>query len=124
MSISESVLNNQDKFVNRHIGPDEGQIKEMLDVVGVNSLDQLINETIPSQIKLNKKLKLEEPLSEYKFLENLKSVSSKNKIYKSYIGMGYYPTITPQVILRNVLENPGWYTQYTPYQAEISQGRL
>lgn len=124
MSISESVLNNQDKFVNRHIGPDEGQIKEMLDVVGVNSLDQLINETIPSQIRLNKKLKLEEPLSEYKFLENLKSVSSKNKIYKSYIGMGYYPTITPQVILRNVLENPGWYTQYTPYQAEISQGRL
>ncbi|MBK8381910.1 MAG: aminomethyl-transferring glycine dehydrogenase [Ignavibacteria bacterium] len=124
MSISESVLNNQDKFVNRHIGPDEVQVKEMLDVVGVNSLDQLINETIPSQIKLNKKLKLEEPLSEYKFLENLKSVSSKNKIYKSYIGMGYYPTITPQVILRNVLENPGWYTQYTPYQAEISQGRL
>ncbi len=124
MSISESVLNNQDKFVNRHIGPDEVQVKEMLDVVGVNSLDQLINETIPSQIKLNKKLKLEEPLSEFKFLENLKSVSSKNKIYKSYIGMGYYPTITPQVILRNVLENPGWYTQYTPYQAEISQGRL
>ena len=124
MSISESVLNNQDKFVNRHIGPDEVQVKEMLDVVGVNSLDQLINETIPSQIRLNKKLKLEEPLSEYKFLENLKSVSSKNKIYKSYIGMGYYPTITPQVILRNVLENPGWYTQYTPYQAEISQGRL
>ena len=124
MSISVSVLNNQDKFVNRHIGPDEVQVKEMLDVVGVNSLDQLINETIPSQIRLNKKLKLEEPLSEFKFLENLKSVSSKNKIYKSYIGMGYYPTITPQVILRNVLENPGWYTQYTPYQAEISQGRL
>ena len=124
MSISESVLNNQDKFVNRHIGPDEVQVKEMLDVVGVNSLDQLINETIPSQIRLNKKLKLEEPLSEFKFLENLKSVSSKNKIYKSYIGMGYYPTITPQVILRNVLENPGWYTKYTPYQAEISQGRL
>lgn len=124
MSISVSVLNNQDKFVNRHIGPDEVQVKEMLDVIGVNSLDQLINETIPSQIRLNEKLKLEEPLSEYKFLENLKSVSSKNKIYKSYIGMGYYPTITPQVILRNVLENPGWYTQYTPYQAEISQGRL
>lgn len=124
MSISVSVLNNQDKFVNRHIGPDETQVKEMLDVVGVTSLDQLINETIPSKIRLNKRLQLDEALSEYKFLENLKSLSSKNKIYKSYIGMGYYPAITPQVILRNVLENPGWYTQYTPYQAEISQGRL
>jgi glycine dehydrogenase len=115
---------NYDEFVNRHIGPDEAQIKEMLEVTGVNSLDQLIDETIPSQIKLSKKLELDKAVSEYKFLQNLKEIADKNKIYKSYIGMGYNPTITPKVIQRNILENPGWYTQYTPYQAEISQGRL
>ncbi len=119
-----SVLNEQDKFVNRHIGPGETQVKEMLEVVGVTSLDKLIDETIPSKIRLKNNLRLDDALSENKFLEHLKAVAAKNKICKSYIGMGYYPTITPQVILRNVLENPGWYTQYTPYQAEISQGRL
>lgn len=124
MSISMSVLNEQDKFVNRHIGPDQTQVKEMLEVIGVTSLDKLIDETIPSKIRLKNNLCLDDALSENKFLEHLKAVAEKNKIYKSYIGMGYYPTITPQVILRNVLENPGWYTQYTPYQAEISQGRL
>lgn len=115
---------NYDEFVNRHIGPDEAQIKEMLEVTGVSSLDQLIDETIPSQIKLKKKLELDKAVSEYKFLQNLKEIADKNKIFKSYIGMGYNPTITPKVIQRNILENPGWYTQYTPYQAEISQGRL
>ena len=115
---------NYDKFVNRHIGPDENQIKEMLEVTGAATLDQLIDETIPQQIRLTKETGLEKAVSEYKFLQNLKAIAEKNKIYKSYIGMGYYPTIVPQVILRNILENPGWYTQYTPYQAEISQGRL
>jgi len=119
-----NILNHPDKFENRHIGPNELEIKDMLQVVGVNSLEQLIEETIPSKIKLKSELKLDEPLSEYKFIENLKKIADKNKVFKSYIGMGYYPTILPAVIQRNILENPGWYTQYTPYQAEISQGRL
>ncbi|MBL8007704.1 MAG: aminomethyl-transferring glycine dehydrogenase [Ignavibacteria bacterium] len=115
---------NPDIFMNRHIGPDEAQVKEMLEVIGINSLDELINETIPSDIRISDPLNLDEPLSENKFLEKLKTIAEKNKIYKTYTGMGYYPVITPSVILRNILENPGWYTQYTPYQAEISQGRL
>ncbi len=119
-----NILKHPDHFVNRHIGPDKEEIEEMLQVIGVDSLEQLIKETIPSKIRLDNDLKLDEPLSEYKFLENLKNVAEKNKVFKSYIGMGYYPTILPAVIQRNILENPGWYTQYTPYQAEISQGRL
>jgi len=115
---------NPDKFVNRHIGPDDKEINEMLEVIGASTLDELIDETIPSQIRLKEKLNLDEPVSEYEFLQNLKEIAGKNKLFRSYIGMGYYPTITPPVILRNILENPGWYTQYTPYQAEISQGRL
>ncbi len=117
-------LENPDRFVNRHIGPDEKEVNEMLKVVNASSLDELINETIPQQIRLKNELTLDEPVSEYEFLKNLRKTASRNKVYKSYIGMGYYPTITPPVILRNILENPGWYTQYTPYQAEISQGRL
>ena len=115
---------NPDKFVYRHLGPDEKEINEMLEVIGTSSLDELISETIPQQIRNTGEMKLDEPLSEYKFLQNLKRTASKNKVFKSYIGMGYYPSIVPQVIQRNILENPGWYTQYTPYQAEISQGRL
>ncbi len=117
-------IKNTDRFVDRHIGPNSDEIKEMLDVVGADSLEKLISETIPRDIRLKQKLILTEPLSEYKFLQTLKEIAAKNKVYKSYIGMGYYPAITPAVIQRNVLENPGWYTQYTPYQAEISQGRL
>ncbi len=117
-------FNHSDQFEARHIGPSGTEINEMLKVIGVSSLDNLIDETVPSQIKLSKKLKLNEPLSEYDFIEHLKKIASKNKVFKSYIGMGYNPTITPPVIQRNILENPGWYTQYTPYQAEISQGRL
>jgi glycine dehydrogenase len=113
-----------DKFVNRHIGPDSKQTEEMLDLVGAGSLDQLINETIPSNIRLKEKMTLDEPLTEYWFIEKLKKIARKNKVYKSYIGMGYYNTTMPAVIQRNILENPGWYTQYTPYQAEIAQGRL
>lgn len=111
-------------FVSRHIGPGHSQIKEMLEVVGSESLDELINETVPAAIRMQKDLELPAPLGEYAYLEKLKKTLLANKLYKSFIGMGYYETMTPLVILRNVLENPGWYTSYTPYQAEIAQGRL
>ena len=113
-----------DIFESRHIGPSKEDIKEMCSVCGVSSVDELIDETVPSNIRLKNKLKLDEPLSEYEFINLIQSVASKNKVFKSYIGMGYNPTILPSVIQRNILENPGWYTQYTPYQAEIAQGRL
>jgi glycine dehydrogenase len=119
-----NIFEHPDNFVNRHVGPGQGEVKAMLDAIGVASIDQLINETIPSSIRLKKELQLSEPVTEYRFLENLKKIAEKNQVFKSYIGMGYYNTITPAVIQRNILENPGWYTQYTPYQAEISQGRL
>lgn len=113
-----------DKFVNRHLGSNDEEISEMLKVIGVDSIEKLIDETIPPNIRLKKDLNLPEPLTEYQFLKKLKKIASRNKVYKSFIGMGYYGTILPPVIQRNILENPGWYTQYTPYQAEISQGRL
>ncbi len=113
-----------DKFIDRHIGPGEAEINEMLKTVGVSSLDELIEQTIPKEIRLDNKLELPEALSEFEYLEKIKEIASKNKIFKSYQGLGYYPTILPKAIQRNILENPGWYTQYTPYQAEISQGRL
>ena len=111
-------------FLHRHIGPSEQETKEMLKEIGAGSLNQLIEETLPHQIKLEKELQLDPPMTEKEFLDYISLVAQKNKIAKSYIGQGYYPTITPAVIQRNILENPGWYTQYTPYQAEISQGRL
>lgn len=113
-----------DKFADRHIGPGKDEIDEMLNTIGAGSLEALVEETVPSSIRLENGLKLSEPLSEYQFLKELKEIAKKNKVFKSYIGMGYYNTILPAVIQRNILENPGWYTQYTPYQAEISQGRL
>ncbi len=113
-----------DKFENRHIGPKDNELPEILKTIGVSSIDQLIEETIPKHIMLKDELKLDLQLSEYELISRLKSLANKNKVFKSYIGLGYYPTITPEVIKRNVLENPGWYTQYTPYQAEIAQGRL
>ena len=112
------------EFPNRHIGPDEIETQEMLKVIGEKSVDDLIDKTVPSSIRMKEELKLPEAMSEYEYLQHIKNVSLKNKLFKSYIGQGYYDTITPSVILRNVFENPGWYTQYTPYQAEISQGRL
>ena len=118
------IYEHPDKFVDRHIGVNEEDIEHMLNVIGVDSLETLINETIPPQIRLKDKLKLDESVTEYRFIENLKKLAKTNKVYKSYIGMGYNPTRIPSVIQRNILENPGWYTQYTPYQAEISQGRL
>ncbi len=117
-------INHYDKFMWRHIGPREDDVKLMLDEIGVASLEELIDRTVPSDIRLEEELKIEGALSETEFLEHIWNIASKNKLFKNYIGLGYYPTKTPSVILRNILENPGWYTQYTPYQAEISQGRL
>lgn len=112
------------EFTGRHIGPTENEASEMLQVIGVNTLDELIDKTIPKNIRLDGDLNINAPLSEFDYLSNLKRTASKNKVFKSYIGQGYYDTITPSPILRNLFENPGWYTQYTPYQAEIAQGRL
>ena len=113
-----------DKFVNRHNGVSNKDLPEMLKAIGVTSLDQLIDEAVPDKIRLKKDMDVPEAVTEYDFLSDLERTAGKNKVYKSYIGMGYNGTITPSVILRNVFQNPGWYTQYTPYQAEISQGRL
>ncbi|MEJ0054705.1 MAG: aminomethyl-transferring glycine dehydrogenase [Bacteroidota bacterium] len=113
-----------EKFESRHIGPDARQVAEMLGVVKAASIDALIEQTVPANIRLKKALNLPPAKSEFEFLREFKKTISKNKIYKSFIGTGYYNTITPGVILRNILENPGWYTAYTPYQAEIAQGRL
>lgn len=114
----------QDRFVSRHIGPREHEINEMLKAVGVESMEELLEQTIPENIRLKQPLKLSEGLSERKYYRRILELAAKNKVFNTYIGMGYYDTITPAVILRNVLENPAWYTSYTPYQAEISQGRL
>jgi len=113
-----------DRFTRRHIGPSENEIKQMLDKIGVSSVDELIEQTIPASIRLKKPLALPAGLSEYEYHQHLKAVGAKNKTFRTYIGLGYYGTIIPPVIQRNVLENPGWYTAYTPYQAEIAQGRL
>lgn len=113
-----------EKFEQRHIGPNEQELKSMLKTIGVDSITQLIEETVPAAIRLKKELVLPAAKTEGEFLAEFKRVASKNKIYRSLIGLGYYGTITPPVILRNVMENPGWYTAYTPYQAEIAQGRL
>ena len=116
--------NGYNLFSKRHMGPSESETRSMLESLDLSSMDDLIEQTVPSSIRLKTPLKLPEPLSEYKFLEELKKTAKKNKVHKSYIGLGYYDCLTPGVIQRNIFENPGWYTQYTPYQAEISQGRL
>ncbi|GHN01458.1 glycine dehydrogenase (decarboxylating) [Cytophagales bacterium WSM2-2] len=113
-----------EKFESRHNAPDASQIEAMLKIVKAKSVDELIDQTIPAKIRLKKPLNLPSAQSEYEFLKGFKALASKNKIFKSYIGTGYYNCITPGVVLRNVLENPGWYTAYTPYQAEIAQGRM
>ncbi|WP_303318186.1 aminomethyl-transferring glycine dehydrogenase [Flavivirga abyssicola] len=115
---------NTNAFALRHIGPRENDQNLMLKTLGVDSLDQLIYETIPDDIRLKNGLNLEAPMTEHDYLLHIHELSKKNKAYKTYIGLGYHPTILPAVIQRNILENPGWYTAYTPYQAEISQGRL
>src|SRR5437868_14068590 len=113
-----------DRFVDRHIGPDSRDIEEMLAVLGVRNLDELIDRTVPASIRLQRALDLPPGRSEFGLLREVSEIAAKNQIFRSYIGMGYSDTVTPAVIQRNVLENPGWYTQYTPYQPEISQGRL
>lgn len=119
-----SSLDQSKDFITRHIGPQDEDIQSMLEVIGVSSVDKLIDETIPESIREHEKLALETSCTEQKGLKDLRELANKNTVNKSYIGMGYYETIVPPVIQRNVLENPGWYTAYTPYQPEISQGRL
>jgi len=113
-----------DKFVDRHNGPRISDVTAMLEKIGASSVDELIAQTVPAAIRLKKPLNLPSGMSEYQYHKHLRSVAAKNHVFKTYIGLGYYNTIVPAVIQRNILENPGWYTAYTPYQAEISQGRL
>ena len=115
---------NTSDFSLRHIGTKQKNETHMLKTIGVDSLEQLIHETIPNDIKLKNPLTLDKPLSEYDYLNHIHALGNENKLFKNYIGLGYHPTITPAVIQRNIFENPGWYTAYTPYQAEIAQGRL
>ena len=118
------LKSSQRDFIRRHIGPSEEDQNKMLNELGFKSLDDLISKTVPENILLKEDLDIGEPNSEYEALRKLKAISKKNKIYSNFIGMGYYGTFTPYVILRNILENPGWYTSYTPYQPEVAQGRL
>ena len=115
---------NQNEFFSRHVGPREHEVTEMLHTIGVQSLDELIDQTVPENIRSHSSLGLSAPKSEYEILHELRAIAKKNIVLKSYLGQGYYNCITPAVIQRNIFENPGWYTQYTPYQPEISQGRL
>ncbi len=126
MSVAHpSTMNSIDPpFSSRHIGPRQAEWPSMLKSIGCDSLDQLIDQTVPQSIRLPRLLKLPQARSEAEALNDLRAIAAENQVYRSFIGQGYYDTITPPVILRNILENPGWYTQYTPYQAEISQGRL
>jgi glycine dehydrogenase len=113
-----------DAFALRHLGPRENDLQNMFKTIGVETLDQLISETVPSAIRLKKDLDLDAAMTEYEYLSHIQELGKKNRVFKSYIGLGYHPTIIPAVIQRNIFENPGWYTAYTPYQAEIAQGRL
>src|ERR1700722_20881837 len=113
-----------ESFSTRHIGPDPTERDAMMKATGAASLDALIEEAIPQRIRLSRPLGVPPGQSEHEFLRDLRSLAARNQLFKSYLGLGYSDCITPSVILRNVLENPGWYTPYTPYQAEIAQGRL
>lgn len=113
-----------DKFVSRHNGPRENEVAQMLAKIGVSSIDELISQTVPPNIRLKQPLRVAPAMSEFQYSKHLKALGKKNKVFRTYIGLGYYNNILPAVIQRNVLENPGWYTAYTPYQAEIAQGRL
>src|SRR6185437_10622691 len=111
-------------FIPRHIGPSDADQRAMLEVLGYDSLDALIDATVPAGIRLKRSLAIHAPMTEYEALANLRAIAKRNQICRSYLGLGYSDCVTPPVIQRNVLENPGWYTAYTPYQAEIAQGRL
>jgi len=124
MNTSNSLLKHDDCFAQRHIGPRSQEQKEILNFLGFSTIDDLIHATVPRQIRMTRSLALGAGQSEFELLQDLKVIAAENKIFRSFIGMGYSDCITPPVIQRNILENPGWYTQYTPYQAEISQGRL
>ncbi|MEN9778526.1 MAG: hypothetical protein RJB04_2281, partial [Verrucomicrobiota bacterium] len=119
-----SLSQHPDSFAHRHIGPRPDEWDAMAQACGHASLDALVAAAVPALIRRNDLMSLPQPLGETAALGRLRSIAAKNQVYKSYIGLGYHDTITPPVIQRNILENPGWYTQYTPYQAEISQGRL
>ncbi len=121
---ANSVLDNSDAFVNRHIGPRQSDIELMLEELGLDSLEELVSLSAPNAIRMKRPLQLDAAMSEQAILDDLRSMAAKNEVYRSYIGMGYYGCVTPSVIQRNVLENPAWYTHYTPYQPEIAQGRL
>ena len=118
------LLKHPDRFVRRHIGPGPEDIRQMLQPLGVASLDELVDAAVPANIRLRRPLRLPGGRSEFGILNEARSIAAKNQVFRSYIGLGYHDCITPPVIQRNILENPGWYTPYTPYQAEISQGRL
>src|SRR5205809_6604160 len=122
--VQANVFAWSDRFAQRHIGPNAAEVKEMLDACGYNTLDSLIDAAVPSQIRLKRPLNLPPSRSEHGLLNELRVIAAKNRVFRSFIGSGYSDCITPPVIQRNILENPGWYTQYTPYQAEIAQGRL
>ncbi|NJK53832.1 MAG: hypothetical protein HC936_15425 [Leptolyngbyaceae cyanobacterium SU_3_3] len=117
-------LSYTDRFVDRHIGPRPSDLQQMLSELGLDSMEALISKAVPPAIRLRQPLKISASRSEYELLAELKAIADQNQIYRSFIGMGYHNCITPPVIQRNILENPGWYTQYTPYQPEIAQGRL
>lgn len=117
-------LNERTHFQHRHNGPSKEDISQMLDTIGVDSVDELIDQTVPENIRKRADLNIPEALDEFSYVRSVKEIASKNKVFKSFIGLGYYNCVTPAVIQRNILENPGWYTAYTPYQAEIAQGRL
>ena len=118
------MIDNIFSFERRHIGPSKDETRKMLDLLDLDNIDQLIDETVPETIRLQEPIDIPEALTEFELLHHLKQISMKNKVYKNFIGQGYYGTVTPSVIARNIFQNPGWYTQYTPYQAEIAQGRL
>lgn len=124
MSNNLELLAPSDTFARRHIGPSEDEVASMLAALGVASLDELVDQAVPQQIRMKGTLHLERPRAEAELLAELRGLARQNKLFRSFIGLGYYGCLTPAVILRNILENPGWYTQYTPYQAEIAQGRL
>src|SRR6185436_783150 len=119
-----TTISPADSFVPRHVGPSEAEVAEMLEVIGYSSLDELIDATIPAGIRFRRPLAIHGGRSEHEALAAMRAIAAKNRIFRSYLGYGYHDTLTPPVIQRNILENPGWYTAYTPYQAEISQGRL
>src|SRR6185312_4040660 len=118
------LFRHPDVFADRHVGPDQAEVDEMLAALKVASLDALVAETVPGSIRLPKPLNLPAPRSELELMAELEQVAAQNQGFRSFLGMGYHATFTPPIVLRNILLNPGWYTAYTPYQAEIAQGRL